>query len=147
MPKTWFELPPDQSATTLFVTWRDPRGEEAGVFPIPFDPDQALRASLKNILRDTSTAWLAFGGDGKPLVYFTHLFSYRCAIKEAKYGVNDSAVTTLVKFPPCDPADPYSVGEDTSEMYKALPAKAKSVSLELTFYDGEKSGVKVFGVK
>ena len=53
----------------------------------------------------------------------------------------------MVKFPSCNVADPYSVGDDTSEMYKPLPAKTKSVAIEVTFYDGEKSGVKVFGVK
>ena len=105
-----------------------------------------MRASLKSILKDTSTAWLAFGNSGKPLVYFSHLITYRCAIKEARYGVNGAPPETLVQFPPCDLIDPYSI-TDTALIYKPLPAKTKSVSIELTFYDGEKSGVKVFGVK
>jgi len=29
MPKTYFELPPDQGKTKLYVTWRDKRGEQA----------------------------------------------------------------------------------------------------------------------
>ena len=40
MPVTWFALPPDQPAGTIYVTWRDKRGEEAGVFPINFDPNE-----------------------------------------------------------------------------------------------------------
>ena len=36
MPKTYFEMPPDQGKTTIYVTWRDKRGEEADVFPINF---------------------------------------------------------------------------------------------------------------
>ena len=28
MPKTYFELPPDQGKTKLYFTWRDKRGEQ-----------------------------------------------------------------------------------------------------------------------
>jgi hypothetical protein len=33
-------------AGTIYVTWRDKRGEESGVFPLKFDPDDELRASV-----------------------------------------------------------------------------------------------------
>jgi len=38
MPKTSFEMAPDQGKTTIYVTWRDKRGEQADIVPINFDP-------------------------------------------------------------------------------------------------------------
>lgn len=51
MPKTYFELPPDQGQTKLYVTWRDKRGEQADVFPINFDPSGALANEQKKFSR------------------------------------------------------------------------------------------------
>ena len=42
MPKTSFEMAPDQGKTAIYVTWRDKRGEQADVVPINFDPTAAL---------------------------------------------------------------------------------------------------------
>jgi hypothetical protein len=52
MPKTYFELPPDQGKTKLYVTWRDKRGEQADIVTINFDPQAALADSEKKILED-----------------------------------------------------------------------------------------------
>ena len=45
MPKTYFEMAPDQGKTTIYVTWRDKRGEQADVVPINFDPTCACRGA------------------------------------------------------------------------------------------------------
>ncbi|MEZ5925412.1 MAG: caspase family protein [Hyphomicrobiaceae bacterium] len=136
MPKTHFELDGDQAATMLYVTWRDKRGEEAGVFPIAFDPDRELKAGQKSILKDTSSAWVSFREYNGLLVYFSHLVSYRCAIKSVRYGLDGAAPDTIFEMPPCDPANPFTM-PDSFMPLKELPKKTKSLNLVIEFFDGE----------
>jgi hypothetical protein len=56
MPKTYFELPPDQGKTKLYITWRDRRGEQADIVTVNFDPQAALAESEKKILEELWTA-------------------------------------------------------------------------------------------
>jgi hypothetical protein len=89
MPKTYFELPPDQGKTKLYITWRDRRGEQADIVTINFDPQAALAESEKKILEELWTAWIDFRDwNGAMLVYFSHLITYRCSIQEVRYGYN-----------------------------------------------------------
>ncbi len=60
MPKTYFELPPDQGKTKLYITWRDRRGEQADIVTVNFDPQAALAESEKKILEELWTAWIDF---------------------------------------------------------------------------------------
>jgi hypothetical protein len=103
MPKTYFEMPPDQGKITIYVTWRDKRGEQADVFPINFDPTGALAGEQKQLLEQFWTSWLAFRDwQGGMLVYFSQLITYRCAIHEVRYGIGNEPVDKLFKLPPCD---------------------------------------------
>jgi hypothetical protein len=81
-----FRDPPDQGKTTIYVTWRDKRGEQADVFPINFDPTGALSGEQKALLEQFWTSSIAFREFQGMKVYFTQLITYRCAIKEARYG-------------------------------------------------------------
>ena len=144
-PKTHFQLDGDQTATTLYVTWRDKRGEEAGVYPIVFDPDSELKAGQKSILKDTAGSWIAFRDYEGLLVYFSHMVTYRCAIKSVRYGLDGAAPDTAYEMPPCDPANPFVLPED-AVIYKKLPPKTKSLNLVLEFFDGEQVA-KTFKVK
>jgi hypothetical protein len=111
MPKTYFEMPPDQGKTTIYVTWRDKRGEQAEVFPINFDPTGALAGEQKSLLEQFWTSWIAFREFQGMKVYFTHLITYRCAIHEVRYGYDDGPTDKVFALPPCDPADPHGVPE------------------------------------
>ncbi len=119
MPKTHFELDGDQATTTLYVTWRDKRGEEAGIFPISFDPDAELKAGQKSILKDTASSWIAFREYEGLLVYFSHLMSYRCAIKSVRYGLDGAPPDTAYPLPPCDPDNPYALPADVRALREA----------------------------
>jgi hypothetical protein len=146
MPKTYFELPPDQGQTKLYVTWRDKRGEQADIFPINFDPSGALANEQKKILEELWTAWVSFRDFNGRLVYFSHLITYRCAIKEVRYGLNDSAPDKVFKLPPCDVLDPHSVPEDATVLIKVPPTTA-GMNVQLTYVDGTKSPVRSFNAK
>jgi hypothetical protein len=69
MPKTSFEMAPDQGKTTIYVTWRDKRGEQADIVRINFDPTSALADEQKKILDQFWTSWIAFREYNGMLVY------------------------------------------------------------------------------
>lgn len=143
MPKTYFEMPPDQGKTTIYVTWRDKRGEQADVFPINFDPTGALAGEQKSLLEQFWTSWIAFREFQGMKVYFTQLITYRCGIKQVRYGYNDGAVDKVFELPPCDPADPNSVPYE-AKIYMSVPPKTASMSVQLTYVDGTQSPVRTF---
>ncbi|MGB6909708.1 MAG: caspase family protein [Methyloceanibacter sp.] len=143
MPKTSFEMAPDQGQTTLYVTWRDKRGEQAEIVPINFDPNAALVDEQKKILDQFWTSWIAFREWQGLTVYFTQLVTYRCAIGEVHYGLGDGPTDKLFKLPPCDPADPHSVPENAT-LYMKVPPKTASMQVQLTYADGSQSATRTF---
>ncbi len=142
LPKTNFVLPADQPPVTLYVTWRDKRGEQADVFPISFNPAGKLADNQKKILEQIWTAWLSFAG-GR--VYFSHLISYRCAIKEIRYGLNDGPLDKVWPLPPCDPDKPFGVPQNAKILMKT-PNQASAFRVQLTYQDGSQSQVQRFNV-
>jgi hypothetical protein len=76
-------------------------------------------------------------------VYFTQLITYRCAIKEVRYGYSGGAVDKVFVLPACDPADPNSVPEN-AKIYMNVPAKTASMSVQLTYVDGTQSETRTF---
>lgn len=143
MPKTSFEMPPDQGKTTIYVTWRDKRGEQADVVPINFDPLAALADEQKKILDQFWTSWIAFREWQGMTVYFTQLVTYRCAIREVRYGLGDGPVDKVFKLPPCDPTDPNGTPENAT-LYMKVPPKTASMQVQLTYVDGSQSPVRTF---
>ena len=146
MPVTWFSLPPDQPAGNLYVTWRDKRGEEAGVFPIRFDPDDELKTGQKQILEQLWTAWVSFREYNGLLVYFSHLVSYRCGIEKIEYTLDNSDKIETWQLPPCDAGDPHRMPEN-AKIYRELPKKTKTMQVVVTYFDGTRSPVRNFNVK
>ncbi|MFZ1813612.1 MAG: caspase family protein [Rhizobiaceae bacterium] len=146
MPVTWFSLPSDQKPGDLFVTWRDKRGEEAGVFPIRFDPDNELKAGQKQILDQLWTAWISFREYNGLLVYFSHLISYRCGIEKVEYKIDNSGDWQTWEMAACDPANPHVV-PDQPEIYRKLPKATRSMQLVVTYFDGTKSPERNFNVQ
>jgi hypothetical protein len=45
----------------------------------------------------TATRWLSFGEFNGLLVYYTHLMPYRCAIREARFGVDTAVPDRVLK--------------------------------------------------
>ncbi len=146
MPITWFSLPGDHPAGEIYVTWRDKRGEEAGVFPIKFAPDDALRAGQKQILEQLWTAWMAFPKSNNGLMYATHLISYRCGIEKVEYALNKSDQFKTWPMPECNKDDPHSIPEKAT-IYRKIPRGAKNMQVRLTYYDGSVSKLRNFKIK
>jgi len=143
MPNPSIELPADAPAATIQVRYVDISGELQGPFPIRFDPQAALIRDQRKILDMTATSWLSFREFNGLLVYYTHLMSYRCAIREVRVGIDSTVPDKVLKMPPCDPRDPSVIPRD-AQPYVKLPPATKAVSVELTYQDGSVSEIKSF---
>jgi hypothetical protein len=143
MPNPSIELAADAPAATIQLRYVDAAGEVQGPFPIRFDPEAALIRDQRKILDMTATSWLSFREFNGLLVYYTHLMSYRCAIREVRVGIDSAVPDKVLKMPPCDPRDPSAIPPEAQPYLKLAPA-TKSVSVELTYRDGSVSEIKSF---
>jgi hypothetical protein len=46
------------------------------------------------------------------LLVYAQLMSYRCAIREARVGIDTAVPDKVLKMPPCDPRDPSVIPHD-----------------------------------
>jgi uncharacterized caspase-like protein len=143
MPNPSVELPPDAQAATIQVRYVDASGEMQGPFPIKFEPEAALIRDYRKILDMTSTSWLSFREYNGLLVYYSHLISYRCAIREVRIGIDTAVPNQILKMPPCDMRDPSTIPYGGA-LYQKLPPATQFMSVELTYRDGSVSEVKSF---
>jgi Caspase domain len=143
MPNPSIELAADAPAATIEVRYIDASGEMQGPFPIKFDPEAALLRDQRKILDMTATSWLSFREFNGLLVYYTHLMSYRCAIREVRIGIDSAVPDKVLKMPPCDPRDPSAIPASATPYLKLAPT-TQFVSVELTYRDGSVSEIKSF---
>jgi hypothetical protein len=143
MPNPAIELAADAPAATIQVRYVDASGELQGPFPIKFDPEAALIRDQRKILDMTATSWLSFREFNGLLVYYSHLMSYRCAIREARVGIDTAVPDRVLKMPPCDPKDPSAIPHEAQPYLKLAPS-TQFVSVELTYRDGSISEIKSF---
>jgi len=143
MPNPSIQLAADAPAATIQVRYIDASGEMQGPFPIKFDPEAALIHDQRKILDMTATSWLSFREFNGLLVYYTHLMSYRCAIREVRVGIDSAVPDKVLKMPPCDPKDPVAIPADATPYLKLAPS-TRFVSVELTYRDGSLSEIKSF---
>lgn len=139
-----FQLPDDTAAGSVEVKYVDIRGNENGPFAIAFNPDQALADSQKMMIEQTWTSWIAFDASGfRGNLYFTGLTSFSCGIKDVKYSFNGAPLDQTLGLPKCNPDDPFALPADF-QPYMKVGEDVKSMSVEVTYLDGTKSGVKEF---
>jgi Caspase domain len=143
IPNPSVELAADAPAATIEVRYVDVSGNLQGPFPIRFDPEAALIHDQRKILDMTATSWLSFREFNGLLVYYTHLMSYRCAIREVRVGIDTSVPDQVLKMPPCDMKDPSAIPYDAKPYLKLSPSN-QFVSVELTYRDGSVSEIKSF---
>lgn len=96
---------------------------------------------MKQILNMTQNNWVSFRDfNGKQLIYFTHLESYTCGIKEVRYSINSNELDKVWELQPCDTKNPMAVTKDI--IYLTMPLDtAKSIAIQVTFADGTKSDI------
>lgn len=97
-------------------------------------------AEVKPILEMTKANWVAVREyDGRDLVYFTQILSWRCGVESVAYSVNGGAMT-LLDMEPCYEGEsaPNAQKPDAAELgYLRLPlGSVQSISVTLSFADG-----------
>lgn len=142
-PKTFFTLPLGVEQAAIRVWYDDVREREQGPFSLTFTAREAFVASTKNALGALNRWVQGREYDGRFLVYFTTLVSHRCGLSEVAYGVDRDTPDQTLPLAPCDPKNPYSVG-DNATLYETFPSKIEKMSVRLTFADGEASELRVF---
>jgi hypothetical protein len=143
MPNPSIQLDADTPPGTLEVRYVDLRGQAMGPFPIRFDPVEAIERGQRRILEMTASSWLSMREFNGLLLYYTHLVSYRCAIREVRIGFDGALPSRVVPLPPCNLKDPSAIPSSV-QPYMKLPTATKSVSVELTYRDGTTSEVKTY---
>ncbi len=96
---------------------------------------------IKQILNLTKNSWVAFRDyNGRQWIYFTHLESYACGIRQVRYSINSDALDRTWELQPCNPKNPNAITKDA--IYLNLPlGTARSVAVKLTFNDGSESEI------
>jgi hypothetical protein len=139
-PNPSFPLASKTTATIIQVRYETADGGSVGPFPIRFDPEAALFREQKQILEQMPTNWVEFRDFNGTLIYFTTLVTYRCAIAELRYGLDDGKPLQRYDLPACNAKDPFSVPEN-AKLYLKAPPRTKSISLQITWRDGTQSEV------
>src|SRR5262245_54158195 len=112
LPNMGFELRSTAGKTRVEIKYTDVGNEMRGPFALEFDPGVELVKGQKEILNITKNSWLEFRDfDGKVLLYFSHLLSYRCAIDKVEYGLDSAATPNSFPLEPCNPRGPHRVGD------------------------------------
>jgi hypothetical protein len=128
--------PGEHSVEAKYVDRND---KTNGPYTLKFSTDTEQLAQGKQMLEMTKGSWLMFRDyDGKVLLYFSQLLSYRPIIKEIRYSINSDALDQTYKFKPSDKM--YEVGNELP--YIAVAADSQYAAVQVTYKDGSKSDVQ-----
>lgn len=129
-------LPPGEH--TIEVKYTDKNGATNGPYTLKFSTGDQQFAQAKMSLNMVSGSWLEFRDfQGKTLLYFTTLMSYRPAIKEVRYSLNSEALDQTFKFKPTD-----TMFEPGDDLLLTVPNDSQFASVQVTYKDGTKSPVQ-----
>ena len=141
-PRSFFELPLGQTDTTIEVAYIDFNGERQGPYAFPFAGKRESFNANRRLLEATTTSWLSFRDyEGKRLLYFTHLMTYRGGLDAIHYGLNQPQPDTPFTFPPWQ-QDGLAPIDATTPVYLEVPVTTEYATVQLTFKDGSQSGVQ-----
>jgi hypothetical protein len=122
------------------VKYVDKAGRTNGPYTLKFSTMSERLAQTKMILNSISNSWLEFRDyDGKLLLYFSALMSYRPVIKEVRYSLNSDALDKTFKFKPTD-----KMFESGDDVLIAVPNNTEFATAQVTYQDGTTSAVQRF---
>jgi hypothetical protein len=124
---------------TIEVKYTDKNEKTNGPYTLKFSTADEQLAEGKMALNMTKGSWLTFRDyDGKVLLYFTQLLSYRPVIKEIRYSLNSDKLDQTFKFKPSDKM--FETGDEP--VYLAVPANSEFANVQITYKDGTTSDVQ-----
>lgn len=96
-------------------------------------------AKVRPILDITKKQWVAVREwEGRDLLYFTHLLTWRCGLTRIEYSVNSTAADQVWRFKPCDltSANPMALPPE-QVIYKGYDLNSiQNVTVKITYDDG-----------
>jgi len=125
-----------------------PAPEPAPAAPTGFTPEDqtpsgkfTTATEIKPILTATKGSWIALREwDGRDLIYFTHLESWRCGLHAVWFGVNGAPPTTRYELAPCNPdaPAPNALPSDGGHLpYLRMPLQSvQQVDIRILYDDG-----------
>ncbi|MEO5615906.1 MAG: hypothetical protein ABIR04_13420 [Cypionkella sp.] len=97
-------------------------------------------AEIKPILDATRANWIAVREfDGRDLLYFTQLLSWRCGLSEIRYGLNGAAPDTVWAMEPCYDTEPQpnALKMEGAEIFLTAPlGSIQTISISVIYDDG-----------
>jgi hypothetical protein len=130
-------LPPGEH--TIEVKYVDKNEKTNGPYTLKFSTADEQLAQGKMALNMTQGSWLSFRDyNGKVLLYFSQLLSYRPIIREIRYSLNSDKLDQIFKFKPSDTM--YEIGDELP--YLAVPDDSQFASVQVTYKDGTMSPVQ-----
>jgi hypothetical protein len=124
---------------TVEVKYVDKNEKTNGPYTLKFSTGDEQMAQGKMMLNMTKGSWLSFRDyEGKVLLYFSGLLSYRPIIKEIRWSLNNDKLDRTFPFKPSTKM--YEVGDDLP--YLAVPADAEFANVQVTYKDGTTSPVQ-----
>jgi hypothetical protein len=125
-------LPPGEH--TVEAKYVDKNDKTNGPYTLKFSTQGEQIAQTKMVLNMTAGSWLSFRDyNGKVLLYFTHLTSYKDAIKEIRYSLNSDKVDQIYK--------PMNIqGNELPFIY--VPESTQFACVQVSFTDGTTSTVQ-----
>ncbi|GAB5451420.1 MAG: hypothetical protein Hals2KO_17480 [Halioglobus sp.] len=143
-PRTFFSLPKNQKAGVIEIRYTDLSGALQGPFEFKFEPKRESEDVGRRTLEMTETAWLGFRDyNGQVLLYFSHLMTYRGAIKEIEYGLNRDTPNKKFKFPAWTKPGIATIDASTPAYIK-VNRNTKYATVQLTYKNGDKSPIVRF---
>lgn len=125
---------------TVDVRYVDRDGRTNGPYTVKFSTTAERLAQTKMILNSISNSWLEFRDyNGKLLLYFSALMSYRPVIKEVRYSLNSDALDKTFKFKPTD-----KMFESGDDVLITVPKDTEFAMVQVTYQDGTNSSVQKF---
>jgi hypothetical protein len=124
---------------TIEVKYVDKNEKTNGPYTLKFSTGDEQLSQGKMMLNATAGSWLMFRDyEGKVLLYFSQLLSFRPVIKEIRYSINSDKLDQTFKFKPTDKM--YEVGDELP--YLAVPADSEYANVQVTYKDGTLSPVQ-----
>ena len=145
MPKTTVQLPIQDGDVQLEAMYVTPTGLEMGPFDLSFNALELGRSWTKEILDEFWTNWVGFRDfGGKHMIYFTHILSYRLAVKTIRYKLGDDESWLEFPFQTVDTLHgAFGVGSD-QQIYITCPATTGRIRVQVEYYDGTWSAVNEY---
>ena len=137
-PNGNISLPKNATETSIEIKYVDIRGETRGPYEVVFTPEKERLRFTKQVLESDRHGWIVFDDNhGRLLLYFTHLLSYKQAIKSIRYGLDGA------------PDREYPINRATDDLrdemiYIEVPEATKFATVKLTYSNGEETEVVRF---